>query len=82
MMGDCGCDKARAELEEYIHHELRSEDAADIRAHIEGCDDCSGEHSVGVTLTVALKEACKEAAPEDLRSQVLARLREVQATHG
>jgi predicted anti-sigma-YlaC factor YlaD len=34
-MTDCGCEKARAELEEYLHHELRREDAADIREHME-----------------------------------------------
>lgn len=80
-MSDCGCEKARAELEEYLHKELCSEDAADIRAHLDGCPDCAAEHTVGVQLTLALKEACKETAPEDLRDQVLSRLRVAQAAH-
>ncbi|GAA2172506.1 hypothetical protein GCM10009846_10720 [Agrococcus versicolor] len=80
-MGDCGCDKAKAELEEYLHQELCSEDAADIRAHLDGCTDCAEEHTVGVQLTMALKQACAETAPEQLKDQVLARLRAVQATH-
>jgi anti-sigma factor (TIGR02949 family) len=80
-MGDCGCDKAKAELEEYLHQELCSEDAADIRAHLDGCTDCAEEHTVGVQLTMALKQACSETAPEQLKDQVLARLRAVQATH-
>jgi hypothetical protein len=29
-MTDCGCEKAKAELEEYLHNELCGEDAADI----------------------------------------------------
>ena len=78
---DCGCEKARKELEEYLHGELRSADAADIRAHLETCPSCSDEHTVGVTLSNALKGACKELAPETLRAQVLQKLREVQATH-
>lgn len=75
------CERARKELEEYLHNELCSEDAADIRAHIDECDDCSKEHNVGVALSSALKSACKEAAPESLRTQLLARIRELQAKH-
>lgn len=79
-MSDCGCDKAKAELEEYLHNELRSTDAADIAEHIENCADCTSELRVGMVLTHAVQRACKETAPEDLRDQVLARLREMQ-TH-
>ena len=50
-MTDCGCEKAKAELEEYLHNELRGEDAADIREHMENCSDCSGELRVGVVLS-------------------------------
>ncbi len=74
-MTDCGCEKAKAELEEYLHNELRGEDAADIREHMENCLDCAGEHRVGVVLTEAVRRACKDTAPEELRVQVLGRLR-------
>ncbi|WP_210479158.1 zf-HC2 domain-containing protein [Naasia sp. SYSU D00948] len=80
-MTDCGCEKAKAELEEYLHNELRGEDAADIREHMENCVDCAGEHRVGVVLTEAVKRACKDTAPEELRVQVLGRLRALTATH-
>ena len=42
-MTDCGCTKAKAELEDYLHNELCREDAADIREHMANCGDCSGE---------------------------------------
>ena len=74
-MTDCGCDKAKAELEEYLHNELLADDAADVREHMTNCDDCSGEAHVGMVLTEAVKRACKETAPEELRAQVLATLR-------
>lgn len=82
-MTDCGCDKARQELEEYLHNELCSEDAADIRAHIAGCTECAGEHQVGVVLTEVVERACKEdsVAPQELRVQVMTRLRTIQAAH-
>lgn len=82
-MNDCGCDKARKELEEYLHNELCSEDAADIRAHIAGCADCADEMQVGVVLTDVVERACKEdaVAPEQLRTLVMTRLRDIQSAH-
>lgn len=77
-MSDCGCEKAKAELEEYLHNELCSTDAADIREHLANCPECTTEHLVGQVLTEAVQRACKESAPEDLRNQVLARLRVAQ----
>ncbi len=80
-MSDCGCDKAKAELEEYLHNELCKEDALDVREHLENCGDCRAEFLVGKTLTEVVQRACKESAPEDLRAQVLLKLRTVQSTH-
>jgi anti-sigma factor (TIGR02949 family) len=77
-MTDCGCDKAKAELEEYIHNELTKGEAADIAEHMASCDDCSGEHLVGLTLTQKVRSACNEKAPEDLRAEVLLRLRQAE----
>jgi len=73
-MTDCGCDKAKAELEEYLHRELSDQDFQDITEHLENCDDCSGEHLVGLTLTQKMQRACKETAPEELRLAILAKL--------
>lgn len=80
-MTDCGCEKAKAELEEYLHNELAKADAADIAEHMAGCADCESEHRIGVVLTKVVQRACKETAPEDLREQVLSKLRQIQATH-
>lgn len=81
-MTDSGCEKARAELEEYLHHELGRDDAADIREHIENCADCRAELRIGVAITEVVQRACKESAPEELRTVVLARIRDFQAGHG
>lgn len=76
------CAEARAALEEYLHKELCAEDAADVRAHLEQCADCSAEHHVGETLTSALQGACKDRAPEELRERLLQSLRAARAQHG
>jgi len=73
-MTDCGCEKAKAELEEYLHRELSDQDFQDISDHLENCEDCTGEHIVGVTLTLKMQKACQEKAPDELRASILARL--------
>ena len=65
------CTQARAALEEYLHKELCAEDAADVRAHLDSCEECSAEHHVGETLTIALQGACKDRAPEELRDRLV-----------
>ena len=78
-MTDCGCEKAKKALEEYLHNELCSTEAADIREHMGNCVDCSDELRVGQVLTEAVQRACDETAPEDLRAEVLMKLRSMQA---
>lgn len=73
-MTDCGCDKAKAELEEYLHNELAKQDAADVAEHMANCDDCTTEHLVGLTLTLKVRQACRETAPEELVDAIRARL--------
>ncbi len=78
-MTDCGCDKAKAELEEYLHRELSDDDFRDVTEHLANCEDCSAEHLVGVTLTEKVRRACRETAPDELRKTVLLRIRQLQA---
>ncbi|HEV7951471.1 MAG TPA: zf-HC2 domain-containing protein [Glaciihabitans sp.] len=78
-MTDCGCDKAKAELEEYLHRELSDENFKDITEHLAHCESCTSEHLIGLTLTNKVRSACQEKAPEALRSAVLGRLSELKA---
>jgi anti-sigma factor (TIGR02949 family) len=78
-MGDCGCEKAKADLEEYLHQELTETEAKDIATHLEHCTDCSSEHLVGLVLTEKVKRACSEKAPDDLRAKILRDLEAARA---
>jgi anti-sigma factor (TIGR02949 family) len=78
-MTDCGCEKAKAELEEYLHREVSEADFIDITEHLSGCTDCSHEHLIGITLTQRVRTACQEKAPSELRAAVLGRLEELNA---
>jgi len=73
-MTDCGCDKAKAELEEYLHHELSEKDFVDITEHLANCDDCTSEHLVGIALINKVKSACQEKAPQELADAIRSRL--------
>ncbi len=75
-MTDCGCEKAKAELEEFLHHELNTKDTADVAEHIENCVDCTDEHLLGLALTEKVRQACQEQAPSELRQRVLSALTE------
>ena len=79
-MTDCGCEKARRDLEEYLRNEVCNTEASDIRDHLDNCESCRDEALVNRTLTEVVARACKEAAPEELKAMVLARRRE-QQTH-
>jgi anti-sigma factor (TIGR02949 family) len=78
-MTDCGCEKAQAELEEFLHNELSVEQCADIREHMANCSDCSAEHLVGVTLSNKVKEACAETAPNELRDLIMSAIDRIDA---
>ena len=73
-MTDCGCAKAKAELEEFLRKELSDETLRDIEEHLAGCPDCSREHLLAVALTEKVKRACCENAPEELRTEILLRI--------
>jgi len=77
-MTDCGCDKARQDLEEYLRNEVCKTEHTQIREHIENCPSCQEEALVASTLTEVVARACKETAPEELRDLVLAKLRAAQ----
>lgn len=76
-MSGCGCEHARANLEELIRGELRETDCGPIREHLENCDECRDEQQVFVKLTTAVKRACEGPAPASLRDTIIASLREL-----
>ena len=78
-MADCGCDKAMAGLEEFLHGELTDKDQADIAEHLGNCPPCDEEKAVGEVLTRKVKEACCERAPEGLTARILSEIGQARA---
>ena len=50
-MTDCGCEKARRDLEEYLRNEVCKTEHSDIAEHLEHCPGCRDEALVARTLT-------------------------------
>ncbi len=75
-MADCGCDKARESLEEVLHNEADPATAQDVADHLACCPPCEDEWRVGQTLSVTVKRACCEEAPEDLKASIVDSLRQ------
>ena len=42
-MSDCGCEKARRDLEEYLRNEVCRTGHTEIREHLENCESCKDE---------------------------------------
>ena len=80
-MTDCGCERAKLELDEYLHDELGADEARMIREHLDGCRDCETELEVSRSLVAALKRGCREKAPDAFREQVLSAVRDMCARH-
>ncbi|KAB1643553.1 zf-HC2 domain-containing protein [Gulosibacter chungangensis] len=75
-MSDCGCDKAKNGLEDYLRNEVAADFRAEIEAHLESCQDCSSEAHIHTVLTDVVRRTCNsEAAPETLRERVRIALR-------
>ena len=62
-MTDCGCEKAKAELEEFLHNELSRGELDDIVEHLASCRDCEGEHHVDLQFQFAPLEVRSTHAP-------------------
>lgn len=79
-MSDCGCEKARANLEELIRGELCDGDSRVIADHVAACPECQSEQEVFERLTVAVRRSCEGPAPASLHETILTSLRELHAT--
>ena len=78
-MGDCqglgDCDDERiARIYEYLDGALSHEDLREIKSHLDGCTDCAHEYDLECVIRSVVKRSCTEAAPETLKSAILARL--------
>jgi anti-sigma factor (TIGR02949 family) len=73
---DCGCDEAVRELWAYLDSELQADEAERVRAHLQACGGCLEEHDVELVVKKLVRRCYsqEEAAPDELRAKIRARL--------
>jgi mycothiol system anti-sigma-R factor len=75
------CADVLARVYEFIDHELADADCAHIQQHLDECGPCLREFGLDQLVKDVVKRGCgSEAVPEDLRSRVMYRIREVQVS--
>ena len=75
------CAQVVLRLFEYVDHEAAAEDGRRIREHLDACGSCLQEYERDVLLKELVRRAChREAAPEALRTQIMARISTLTVT--
>lgn len=73
------CADVIARVAEFIDSELDQADCAKIQEHLDECGPCLREFGLDQLVKDVVKRGCGcEPPPEDLRSKVMLRIREVQ----
>lgn len=65
------CKEAERRLHRYLDRELSEEEAAEVRLHLEMCDNCRARFRFEEGLRrLTQRAASKEVAPADLRERI------------
>lgn len=76
MSGDMHCQEALAKVYLYLDQEMPDTESAEFKAHVEDCAPCLEEVGIEQQVKALVSRCCgDEQASEDLRSQILSKLR-------
>lgn len=68
-------------LHEFLDHEMSDDDSEKVRRHLERCSSCREEYLLeGMVREVVRRAAGHDAAPDEVREKILARIRRIQST--
>lgn len=62
----------------FLDNELDTADCAAVQVHLDTCNPCLEKYDLQRTVKSIVARSCSEAAPDDLRSRVMMRVRQVQ----
>jgi mycothiol system anti-sigma-R factor len=68
------CSEVLHRVYEYLDGEMNVDDTHKIKHHLDECGPCLKEYGLDQTLKALVKRSCREEAPAELRTQILARI--------
>jgi anti-sigma factor (TIGR02949 family) len=77
-----GCEDADKHLYEYQHHELTEDAHQRIEEHLAACDSCMALYREEEAIRRKLRQCACEAAPEQLRTRVVALIATFRVSRG
>ncbi len=78
-----GCEQVLAVLWAFLDHELDTEHATHVHAHVEQCSPCGGEVLVRMSVKGLVSRSCAcSPAPSELRVSIVTSIRQIQITRG
>jgi mycothiol system anti-sigma-R factor len=74
------CSTVLDRIYEYIDHEMADDDYDTVKQHLDECSPCLAEYGLDQTVKALVQRSCGcDAAPEQLRVKILAKIRQVQS---
>jgi mycothiol system anti-sigma-R factor len=74
-LADTDCSEVLHRVYEYLDGEMTPDDTAKIKHHLDECGPCLHEYDLDQALKALVKRSCqREAAPVELRTQIMARI--------
>jgi mycothiol system anti-sigma-R factor len=75
------CSRARLQLYEYLDGEMDPDDCPKIQEHLDKCGPCLAEYDLDQVLKALVRRSCVcEAAPNELRMQIMTRITTLKMT--
>ena len=70
-MGDCNCEEALQEIQQFLDGELDEQDRADIQRHLSDCNPCMNRAEFRRNLKAMISSKCVEdSVPHDLLAKI------------
>ena len=75
---DVPCSEVLARLYDYLDGEIEDKGFAQIREHLDECGPCLREYGLEEVVKQLVHRCCKDPAPPELRTKVMARIQEIR----
>ncbi|MGP9527668.1 mycothiol system anti-sigma-R factor [Glutamicibacter sp. AOP5-A2-18] len=80
-LGDCADDRM-VRIYEYLDGALTLNDIKEVKAHLDGCPECTEEYDLECIIRSVVRRSCQEQAPQNLKASIFAKISQVRLESG